>query len=139
MRKTAISFGGFVGLVMLMSPASAQDYGRVNEQAYAGTPETLEVIAPRYHRPERSINGAPIIRARMSAPVYIGDLDLRSERDAHRLKLRLVSAATTLCGHIDAAYPGVMEDNISCERYAEVNALQEADAAIHTVRGYPEE
>jgi UrcA family protein len=139
MRYTLLALAGTVGLALALGPAAAQDYGRYADRPNydSDAPEHVEVIVPRYR--ERNYFGAPIIHASMSSRVYTGDLDLRSDWGAHRLKARLVSAAIGLCSQIDISHPAVAEDNAHCERYARINALQEADAAIHTVRGYPDE
>jgi UrcA family protein len=119
--------------------ASAQEYGRYNDNGYAygQGPEEVIVQAPRWYQPKRTSIGAPIRDVSLSEAVRFDDLDLRSDRDVRRLEARIREHAGVLCRRLDVQYPvTVSASSRNCFQDAMADANDQVEAAIAQQRGY---
>ena len=127
-----------VGLVLMATQASAQDYGPPTpDTAYGPSNEQIVIQAPGFREQGtgRRPLGWPPERVSLSVPVSYGDLDLRTRAGAHELRSRVVRAAYGVCGQLRDAYPfHPLNSSRSCLREARDNALSRADSTISEVR-----
>ena len=107
-------------------PASAQE-------VYAPS-ESVIVTAPRFHvEGGTRVNTLPESFS-LSTQVRYDDLDLRSDRDAHILHLRVRDAARDVCAQVADAFPVHQLAGTSCYRTALRDGLVRADEAITDAR-----
>ena len=140
-RAKAMALGGAVGLMLVASSASAQEYGPP-APGYYGPPEQVIVTPPPYVT-HRSAIGAPIVDASLSRPVRFDDLDLRTGWGARELRSRVSYTARTLCRQLNVMYPVTYDGgsdqwaatNHDCYRDAFERGMEQADGAIRTARG----
>lgn len=121
--RTALVAGalGFAAM-----PALAQDDG------YSGN-ESVTVTAPRFHVEGNRMRPVPE-KVSLSTQVRYDDLDLRSRRGAHSLRLRVRDAAQDVCGQLADAYPFYQLNGTSCYKTALQDGMVRADAAIRDAR-----
>jgi UrcA family protein len=114
---------GAMGLVLAVSPASAQDS------------ENITVNAPRFHGEASRLNG-PLERVSLSGEVRYDDLNLRTRRGARILRIRVRDEAQDICMRIAEVYPVREAPGTSCYKAALDDGLIHADAAIRDARYY---
>ncbi len=127
--KTVLLAAGAFGLMSTAAPA--QDYG---PGPYDGPPsENVIVRAPPYI--PRNLNGTiPEDATHLSLAVSYSDLDLRSARDAHELRIRIREAARDVCDRLAERIPYALTTTAECYRDAAAGGLNRADTAIHAAR-----
>lgn len=130
--RAALLAGAF-GLVLAASPANAQDYGYDNG-GYAND-ESIQVIAPRFdtNADGQRLNG-PLEKISLSTNVPYDDLNLRTWRGAHALKLRVRDAAQSTCARLAEAYPVQQAFGTNCYKTALENGELRANSAIRDAR-----
>lgn len=116
-------------LALAMATAAA---GAASAQwsAGGGNNEVVTVTAPHPQQHRRSTIGAPIVNVALSREVRFDDLDLRTYRGAHVLRERVRRTAVALCRDIDDRYLVTQDDDRSCVRDAEYEAMDQAEEAI---------
>ncbi|MBS0273538.1 MAG: UrcA family protein [Proteobacteria bacterium] len=124
----AAILAGAAALAFAASAASAQDYGNNGE-------ESIQVIAPRFntHADGQRLNG-PLEKISLSTNVPYDDLNLRTWRGAHALKLRVRDAAQTTCTRLAEAYPVYQQTGTNCYKTALQNGELRANSAIRDAR-----
>ncbi|HEY7976827.1 MAG TPA: UrcA family protein [Rhizomicrobium sp.] len=120
---------GAAALAFAASAASAQDYGAYNDG------ESVQVIAPRFdtNADGQRLNG-PLEKISLSTNVPYGDLNLRTWRGAHALKLRVRDAAQSTCARLAEAYPVQQAFGTNCYKTALQNGELRANSAIRDAR-----
>ena len=133
-RSCAVLLAGAFGLALAASQASAQDYGRYDGDAYQDSAD-IQVTAPRFHTHAdgQRLNG-PLEAVSLSTRVRYDDLNLRTWRGAHELKMRVRDAAQDTCTRIAEAYPVQQAWGTSCYKTALENGELRANAAIRDAR-----
>jgi UrcA family protein len=128
----AAILAGAIGLALAASSASAQD--RYDNGAY-NEDENIQVIAPRFdtHADGQRLNG-PLEKISLSTNVPYDDLNLRTWRGAHELKLRVRDAAQTTCARLAEAYPVQQAFGSNCYKTALQNGELRANSAIRDAR-----
>jgi len=134
-RRLSLLAATAIGLA-LAAPANAQQYDRqydrYGDAMYGNSDEEIVVTAPRYH--PRSEIGAPIRDVALSRDVRFDDLDLRTARGAHELKLRIRYTANDLCQRLNIRYPVSYGNNPPCYQTSVRHAMYQADRAISDAR-----
>ena len=128
----AAILAGAVGLALAASSANAQD--RYDNGAYAND-ESIQVIAPRFDTTAdgQRLNG-PLEKISLSTNVPYDDLNLRTWRGAHELKLRVRDAAQTTCARLAEAYPVQEAFGTNCYKTALQNGELRANSVIRDAR-----
>lgn len=119
--KTAL-LAGALGLALAPAAASAQDYD-----------SDIVVSAPRFQAAPQRLNG-PLEKLSLSTRVPYNDLDLRSWRGAHELRLRVRDAAQDTCMRLAEAYPVYQQPGTNCYKTALRDGELRADEAIRDAR-----
>lgn len=131
--STALLAGAF-GLVLAVSTAAAQDYGRTAATAYQND-ESVQVTAPRFRTsPDGQRLNGPLEKVSLTTHVRYDDLNLRTGRGAHALRMRVRDAAQDTCTRIAEAYPVQQAFGTNCYKTALENGELRADAAIRDAR-----
>jgi UrcA family protein len=115
------------------SSASAQEYGPSGPGYQSGPPESVEVIAPRFHADSTRLN-APLEKVSLSVAVPYDDLDLRTRQGAGELRWRIRDQARQICASLADAYPVYKANGTSCYKTAVDNGLVRADEVIGDAR-----
>jgi UrcA family protein len=118
---------GIGALAFVATAASAQDYGRSDEE--------VDVYAPHYSAEPGHLNGT-LGKVSLSRPVRYDDLDLRTRDGAHELRMRVRDEARDICERLADIYPVYEANGTSCYKTAEQDALIKANAAISDARDY---
>jgi UrcA family protein len=128
----AAILAGAIGLALTASAASAQD--RYDNGAYSND-ENIQVIAPRFNTTAdgQRLNG-PLEKISLSTNVPYDDLNLRTWRGAHTLKLRVRDAAQSTCARLAEAYPVQQAFGSNCYKTALQNGELRANSAIRDAR-----
>jgi len=134
MFKTSLIAASALGLVLVASSASAQDYGNGDGAYNNGPTETIEVIAPR--APADSSSLAPTSATKLSVAVRYDDLDLTTRDGAHELRDRVRGAAHDVCETLEQRFPIAAVPQEPCYRSAVDAGLRRADNAISGARHY---
>lgn len=96
--------------------------------------EQVVVVAPRTVMREAlpSYRGEEVA---LTASVWYGDLDLRSEGDAQKLESRIATAANEVCTKLVSIYPQGSPPEPVCIHRATDKAMVDAHALIDDARG----
>ena len=130
---------GAVDAICAASSASAQDYGRTDEQAATGPAEQVIVISPIY-RAERHTLGLPGTVS-LSREVSYSDLDLTTRDGARALRARVRDMARDVCDELRDADPVREQPGATkCYEGAYKNGMLRVGDAIRDARhgGYYE-
>jgi UrcA family protein len=119
------------GATLVVLPASAQDYGRYDNDTMAPN-ESVTVTAPQF-RFERNTMGLPG-KLTLRREVSYRDLDLRSHDGARALKTRVSDTVREICDQLRDAYPLKQQPMEHCFTNAYRDAMLKADAAIRDAR-----
>ena len=128
--RAALLVGGF-GMALAASSANAQDYGRI-DNGYQDNGD-VQIVAPHFKVTTNRANG-PLENVSLTTHVRYDDLNLRTWRGAHALKLRVRDAAQDTCMRIAEAYPFQQAFGTSCYKTALENGELRANAAIRGAR-----
>ena len=131
-RRLAL-FAGALGALLIAPGAYAQDQGRYVERASATGPEEVYVYAPRFRVERAPLNGH-VEKISLSRAVRYDDLNLRTERGARELRVRVHDAALNICEELANVYPVRELPGTSCYRSAVRDAMWRADSAISDAR-----
>lgn len=125
----ALILAGAAALAFAASAANAQDYGSYNDE------DNIQVIAPRFdtNADGQRLNG-PLEKISLSTNVPYDDLNLRTWRGAHALKLRVRDAAQSTCARLAEAYPVYQQTGTNCYKTALRNGELRANSAIRDAR-----
>jgi UrcA family protein len=125
---------GVLGALLALSPVMASDIDRDVTSQSAAT-EKIEVYAPHVRVDRSPLNG-PVHKISMSRAVRYDDLNLRTARGAHELRLRIRDVARDICSQLEETYPVPEAPYTSCYRTAVNDAMLRADGAIRDAREY---
>ena len=121
---------GAVGTALVTLPASAQDYGRVDDTTAAS--ESVIVTAPEF-RAERATPGLPG-KLTLRREVSYSDLDLRTRDGARELRARVRDTVNEVCDQLHDAYPLKEQPMEHCFTNAYNAAMVRTDEAIRDAR-----
>jgi len=122
---------GALGVALAALPASAQDYGRTDNDTSAST-ELVIVTAPEF-RFERNTMGLPG-KLSLRREVSYSDLDLRTHDGARELRARVSDTVREICDQLRDTYPLKQQPLEHCFTNAYSAAMVKADAAIRDAR-----
>jgi UrcA family protein len=139
MRVFAAMFvaAGTLGMAFAVLPARAQDYAAGSGPDYqgvnAGGANEVVIVSPHFHAQTNRLN-APPEGISISRPVSYADLDLRTGRGAHELRVRVRSMAARICDDLRSVYPVAIAPHEPCIRSVLNDSMPKAEAAITDVR-----
>jgi UrcA family protein len=137
MRVFAAMFvaAGTLGMTFAVLPAKAQDFAGSSDYqgVNAGGANEVVIVTPHFHAQTSPLNTPPE-GISISRPVSYADLDLRTGRGAHQLRVRVRSMAARICDDLRSAYPAAIEPHEPCIRSVLNDSMPKAEAAITDVR-----
>jgi len=112
-------------------PALAQEGAGEGEAIVVEAPREVPVPVER-----NPYTGAAVAVTTVKMPVLYGDLDLRTEKDADRLMVRINRVAQDLCTQLDRLMPLDSPDS-GCVSKAAAQAAPQVQAVIAAARARP--